>query len=63
MNEMINFCLERMIAVRIIARRRSSEEVYDGRLMGFLYDGVCSFSYVDLYNNVDVGDWHEAVLS
>ena len=42
MNEIINFCLERMSVVRMIVWRRSSEEMYDGHLVGFLYDGVCS---------------------
>ena len=42
MNEMRNIFLERMNIVRMIVRRRSSEEVYDGLLAGFLYDDVLS---------------------
>ena len=39
----------------MIVRRINSEEVYDGSLAGFFYDGVCScVSYVDLYKNVAV---------
>ena len=42
MSEMINVYLEKMSIVRMIVRRRSSEEVYDGLLTGFLYDDVLS---------------------
>ena len=42
MNEVINLCLERMSVISMIVRRRISEDVYDGRFAGFLYDGVCS---------------------
>ena len=42
MNEMIVFYLQQMSVVHTISQRCSSEEVYDGHLMGFLYDGVCS---------------------
>ena len=42
MNETINVNLEKMSVLLMIVRICSSEEVYDGRLAGFLYDGVCS---------------------
>ena len=42
MNEIVFFCIERMSVVNMILRRGISEEVYDGRLVGFLYDSVCS---------------------
>ena len=42
MNEIINVCLEKMGVVRMVVRRRISEDVFDGSLSGFLYNGVCS---------------------
>ena len=35
MDEIINFCLEKMIVVRMILRRCISEGVYDVHLAGF----------------------------
>ena len=54
MNETINVNLEKMSVLLMIVRICSSEEVYDGRLAGFLYDGVCSCfcMYVCLYGNL-----------
>ena len=47
--------------VHMIVRRHSSEEVYGGILAGiFVWLCVQLFSYVGLYENVDVDDWHEA---
>ena len=41
-NEMIKFCIEKINGVRMNVRRRISEEVHDGHLVGILYDGVGS---------------------
>ena len=41
MNEIINVCLERILVLRMIVRIHIRKDVYDGRLAGFLYDGVC----------------------
>ena len=46
--------------VLMIVWRSSRGEVYEGCLVVILYDGVWScFLYTDLYNNVEVDDWHE----
>ena len=56
-----NFFLEQVKDVHIIVKRHSSEEVYGGILAGiFVWLRVQLFSYVGLYENVDVDDWHEA---
>ena len=34
-NKMINVCLEQMSVVRMVLQRRSSEEVYNGRFVGY----------------------------
>ena len=54
MNEMINVCLEQMSDVCMIVHICSSEEVCDGNLAEFLYNFVWSFSYLGLYDNLDL---------
>ena len=63
MNEMF-FCLEQVKDVHMIVLRHSSEEVYDGRFAGiFVWLCVQLFSYVGLYEDVDVDDWYESIFS
>ena len=40
MNEIIKYSLERMIVLRMIVSKRSSEEFYNWHLAGSLYDDV-----------------------
>ena len=42
MNEMAIFCLQGVNYGHVKIWRHISEDLYDGRLAGILYDGVCS---------------------
>ena len=60
----MNFFIERVKDVCMILWRCISEEVYYGPLADiFVWLCVQLFSYVGLYEDVDVDDWYESIFS